>query len=611
MVSLKHSFAAWDYVVFIGMLVISMGIGVFFALKGDRQRTQGEYLMGGRSMSVLPVAISILVSFQSAILMLGTPAEMYTQYLEKRYQSRAVRLLGTFVNILGQIIYMGIASFAPATAFEAVTGFPVVATLFIIGAVATFYTSIGGMKAVVWTDVFQASVMLAGVLSIAIQGTIKAGGLARVWEINEEWDRLRFFTWSPDPRVRHTVWGLIVGNALNWSLIGGLNQSSVQRFCSLPSLREAKATTWINSISVFFLFTFTCLSGMVLFAYYAMQNCDPLGQGLVDNSNQLIPYLVMDILAYPAVPGLFMSSLFSGALSSISSSLNSLAAVTWEDFLKPYLSKRLTEVQTTVVLKTIVVGYGVLGIGMSYAVTFIEGTVIQAAVSLIGPINGAVGGLFLLGAFFPFANKYGAFVGGVTGLVISMWRSLGAYNKGIEYLHLPFPDGSCTGGNLSLIEPSTTSPSYNITTPQTPDAESGTFDEFYKISYMWSAVLATLACLVPGILVSLLTRRYMTEEEKEVPTMYQIPIFTRLFCCLPDSWLYWLDCSRPFENPEDISHQIKDIELFVPSTKEGNIFDLDDMCKSSDVVNGATHKSQNGVLNSAFVKDEPPAYNPS
>ncbi|GFR57358.1 sodium-coupled monocarboxylate transporter 1, partial [Elysia marginata] len=74
------------------------------------------------------------------------------------------------------------------------TGFPVVATLFIIGAVATFYTSIGGMKAVVWTDVFQASVMLAGVLSIAIQGTIKAGGLERVWEINEEWDRLRFFT---------------------------------------------------------------------------------------------------------------------------------------------------------------------------------------------------------------------------------------------------------------------------------------------------------------------------------------------------------------------------------------------------------------------------------
>ncbi|GFR84245.1 sodium-coupled monocarboxylate transporter 1 [Elysia marginata] len=315
--------------------------------------------------------------------------------------------------------------------------------------------------------------------------------------------------------------------------------------------------------------------------------------------------MVMDILAYPAVPGLFMSGIFSGAVSSISSSLSSLAAITWEDFLKPYLGKRLTEFRTTVILKIIVVVYGLLAFAMSFAMTFIEGTLIQAVVSLMFPINGAVGGMFILGAFFPFANKYGAFVGGVTGLVISIWRSLGAYNRGIEYLLLPYPNGTCTGSNSSLIELSTT-PQSNVTTPQIPDKESGPFDEFYRLSYVWSPALSALACCVPGILISLATRRYMTEEEKEVPTMYQIPIFTRLFCCLPNSWLYWLDCSRSFESPEAISHRMKDNELFVPSSKEGNRCDMVGFGKSSDVENREMHKSDNGVLNSAFVKDELP-----
>ncbi|KAK3802983.1 hypothetical protein RRG08_051738 [Elysia crispata] len=639
--SLKHDFTVWDYIVFIGMLVTSMAIGIYFALKGDRQRTQGEYLMGGRSMSVLPVGISILVSFQSAILMLGTPAEMYTQgtefflnvfgqivgfllggllfvpllyplgftstyeYLEKRFHSRAVRLLGTFIMVIGQIIYMGIASFAPATAFEAVTGFPVMATLFVIGAVATFYTSIGGMKAVVWTDVFQASLMLAGILSIAIQGTIKANGLSRVWEINEKWDRIHFFTWSVDPRVRHTVWGLLIGNALNWMFIGGVNQASVQRYCSLSTLREAKATAWINSVGVLILFTFTCLSGVVMFAYYADQNCDPLGQGLVDNSNQLIPYLVMEILAYPAIPGLFMSSLFSGALSSISSSLNSLSAVTWEDCLKPYLDKRMTEIRKTVLLKILVAFFGILAIGMSYIVTFIEGTVVQAAVSLIGPLNGAVGGMFILGAFCPFANKYGAFVGGLIGMIISMWRSIGAYDAGIEYRDVPYPNGTCPGSNSSGVEPTPTTHSY-ITTTLLKDGESGPFDEFYKVSYMWASLLATVTCVLPGIAVSLVTRPLMTEEEKHVPTMYQIPIFTRILCCLPDSWLFALDCRRDFENPEDISHRMRDIEIHVPSVKDDVSSDGQYLSMAKNEKNGKNRALENGIENTAFQKEDLP-----
>ncbi|CAG5122153.1 unnamed protein product, partial [Candidula unifasciata] len=79
MAIIKNEFGVLDYILFVAMLVVSAAIGVYFATKGGKQRTQGEYLLANRSMSILPVAISILVSFISAILILGTPAEIYTQ----------------------------------------------------------------------------------------------------------------------------------------------------------------------------------------------------------------------------------------------------------------------------------------------------------------------------------------------------------------------------------------------------------------------------------------------------------------------------------------------------------------------------------------------------
>ncbi|KAH9509626.1 Sodium-coupled monocarboxylate transporter 1 [Bulinus truncatus] len=347
-----NSFGVWDYVVFSAMLFVSLAIGVWFAVRGGGQKTQGEYLMGNRSMSVLPVAISIMVSFLSAIMILGIPAEMYTQgteyvvtvfgisigitgatllfvpllyplkltsvfeYLELRFDSRNVRLAGTCIMILSQIIYMGLASFAPAIAFQLVSGIPVWATNVSIGAIATIYTTIGGLKAVVWTDVFQSMVMLAGILAIVIQGTLKVGSLSAFWDINDKWERIAFFNFDPDPRVRQTVWNMIFGQAFIWFGAYGIGQPSVQRSLAL------------NMIGVIVLIVLTCLSGVVLFAYYAAHNCNPVGLKLVSSPNQLVPYFVMETLGYPGVPGLFIACLFSGSFSTVSSSLNALGAVT-------------------------------------------------------------------------------------------------------------------------------------------------------------------------------------------------------------------------------------------------------------------------------------------
>ncbi|PVD18323.1 hypothetical protein C0Q70_20872 [Pomacea canaliculata] len=238
MVDPSHAFHIADYGVFAATIVISIVIGIFYAVSGGRQRTTTEYLVGGRTMQFIPVAISLMVSFESSIMMLGLPAEMYVygvqwwiscvgfmisqilsviimvpllhplkitsayEYLHLRFNSTAVRLLGTFLGMLTYTWYMGIVLFGPAIALEAVTGFPQWSSIFVIALVAVIYTSIGGLKAVIWTDVFQCFVMYAGMISILVKVyslssvrrvPLTLEGPAKVWDIAREGGRLQFF----------------------------------------------------------------------------------------------------------------------------------------------------------------------------------------------------------------------------------------------------------------------------------------------------------------------------------------------------------------------------------------------------------------------------------
>ncbi|XP_041356385.1 sodium-coupled monocarboxylate transporter 1-like [Gigantopelta aegis] len=587
-----RSFETADYVVFALMLSVSAGIGIFYAFWGGRQKTTKEFLMADRSMQIVPVAISILVSFMSAILILGTPAEMYNngteyilytfgiclaivlstvlfvpllfnlkltssfEYLEKRFQSRAAKLIGTSLMIIQQIVYMGIATFSPSTALEAVTGFPVWATIITVGLVSTFYTSLGGMKAVVWTDVFQSLVMLAGLLAILIEGSMIIGGMDQVWRINDEWGRIHFWNFSVDPTQRHSFWSLIIGGAVGWTATYGVNQASVQRYCALPTLKKAKISVMLNIFGVILLVLVVCLAGIIMFAYYAMKGCDPLSAGYIANSNQLLPFFVMEILGYPGLPGLFISCLFSGALSTMSSCLNALAAVTWEDFLKTSLDDRLTESQKTLLTKFLVLVFGGAGIAMSFVAMNLGGTVLQASLSFTGAASGPILGIFALGAFFPWANWIGACVGGVLGLVFPMWIVIGSYSVVGPPSSMRFPTDNCTAPNITTTLMTTL---VTMTTTETPPVEeiSG-ISLLYTVSYLWLPSIGAATVVVVGLIVSFITGPMKVGD---VDSKYMVPFFDRLFCCLPERVSRVLRCNQEFEDPE--TSNVKEDEFII------------------------------------------------
>ncbi|XP_046548474.1 sodium-coupled monocarboxylate transporter 1-like [Haliotis rubra] len=415
MASQEMVFGAGDYVVFALVLLVSAGIGIFHAFFGHKQNTTGEFLMGGRQMKTVPLAISILVSFMSAILILGTPAEMYregTQYY-----------LDTF-GLTIAIVVSAVLEGRNVTRFDGL-----------------------------WT-------------SFILQGTYAVGGLSEVWRINEEWGRIQFFDFNPDPTVRQSFWSLVIGTAIAWSYTYGLSQVTVQRYCALPTLRQARLSVILNIGGVILMNTSVCLAGIIIFAYYAQKGCDPLSDSKVSNPNQLVPYFVMEVLGYPGLPGLFMSSLFSGALSTMSSCLNALSAVCWEDFIKPVLGDRLTEAQETLITKLLVLFFGAAGIGVSFMTMHLGGTILQVSLSFTGAASGPILGMFILGAFFPWANWIGAVVGGVLGLVFPLWISIGAYTVVGTPSSLEYPTHNCSVPN-STISMATTMSS-NLTTVQAP-----------------------------------------------------------------------------------------------------------------------------------------------
>ncbi|XP_048462848.1 sodium-coupled monocarboxylate transporter 2 [Rhincodon typus] len=485
------TFTAWDYVVFASLFIISSAIGVFFAIKERKNATSREFLVGGKQMVCAPVALSLTASFMSAVTVLGGPSEVYRygasfilfciaftfvviftaelfvpvfyrsgiastyEYLELRF-NRVIRVAATIIYILQTILYTGVVVYAPALALNQVTGFNLWGSVFATGIVCTFYCTLGGLKAVVWTDVFQMVVMVLGFLTVLIQGTIKLGGSSNMWKIAKNGQRLN----------------------------------------------HAKLALYLNLLGLWVIIVCAVFSGLVMYSYYV--NCDPWTAGFISASDQLMPYFVMEILGHlPGLPGLFVACAFSGTLSTVAASINALATVTYEDFVKQCFPN-VSEKTSTWISKGLCIVFGVVCTSMAIAASLMGG-IIQAALSIHGMCGGPMLGLFTLGILFPCANWIGAIGGLVIGVTLSFWPAIG----GFMY---PAPSSKTLPLYLSTngCLPLNTSDLFSTSLPTVIPTEiyrSPLADRWYSISYLYYSPLGFLGSSVAGLLLSFLSGR--------------------------------------------------------------------------------------------------------
>uniref|UniRef100_A0A671N3Q4 Sodium-dependent multivitamin transporter n=1 Tax=Sinocyclocheilus anshuiensis TaxID=1608454 RepID=A0A671N3Q4_9TELE len=529
-------FTIIDYVIFALLLVASMAIGLYYAFTGGRQSTTQEFMYADRSMKCLPLSLSLMATFQSAVAIIGTPAEVYAngtqywfigccyilgllipahifipmfyrlhltsvyQYLELRF-CKAVRICGTVTFIFQMVIYMGVGIYTPALALNAVTGFHLWGAVLATGLVCTLYTALGGLKAVVWTDVFQTVVMFTGQLAVIIVGVHQAGGLSDAWVKVRDGGRISGIDLNPDPTVRHTFWTLGVGGVFLMLSLYGVNQAQVQRYLSSRTEKEAVMSCYMVFPCLQVALMLSCLMGLVMYACYG--NNSPLEQQYITSKDQMVLYFVMDMLQnFPGLPGLFVACLFSASLSTISSAFNSLATVTMVDLIKPHYS--MTEARATLLSKMLALSYGIICVAMAYVVHLMNSSVLQAALSIFGMVGGPLLGLFCLGIFFPCANSIGAVTGLAAGLVMAFWVGIGGFLSRMPSSVQVLPFNS-TNTVLAASE--------NITVPAVIDAASrpAGLNGLYSLSYMWYSALNSSTVVLIGLIIS-----FMTENHQQI-----------------------------------------------------------------------------------------------
>ncbi|XP_026667991.1 putative sodium-dependent multivitamin transporter, partial [Ceratina calcarata] len=154
------------------------------------------------------------------------------QYLDRRF-GKAARIAGSLAFLLQLLLYSGVVLYAPALALEATTGLSRTVSIIGIGLVCTFYSAIGGIKAVLITDVFQSLLMLLAVILVIVTAAVNVGGVQRIWEIANEGSRIEFDNISVDPTVRHTWWSLTFGGFFTYLSLYGTNQVQVQRMLTI------------------------------------------------------------------------------------------------------------------------------------------------------------------------------------------------------------------------------------------------------------------------------------------------------------------------------------------------------------------------------------------
>ncbi|XP_035707984.1 sodium-coupled monocarboxylate transporter 1 [Folsomia candida] len=525
--SSKH-FGTVDYLVFTLMLAISAGIGVFYGCFSKRQKTTKDFLMGGRNMGTIPVTLSLLASFFSAIALLSVPAEIYLngtvyvmigpsyfaalgvsaylylpvfynlqltsayEYLELRF-SKPVRILASVVFAIQMILYMSVVIYAPALALSQVTGLHLYGCVTTLFGIVIFYTALGGIKSVMWTDVVQIIVMFGAMIVVLVKGGIDLGGFGNIWKVAVDSGHIEYFDFDPDPRTRQTTWTLWIGAFFMWLAIYGVNQAQVQRYLTLPTIRQAKTAIWLNAFGLLGLLTLNCMTGLVIFAKYS--KCDPLLSKRIRTTDQLLPIFVMDTLGdFNGFPGLFVAGIFSGALSTVSSGLNSLASITLEDYVK-YFYPNINDRRATNISKISAIIYGLLSFGLVFIAEKLGG-IFDVSFSIFGMIGGPLLGVFNLGMFVPWCNSKGAFWGTFTSLVVMLWLGIGT-----SLANSGKPSVSKLTLSVEGCSNFTTAPSNFLN--QT--AKSDEISEFYKISYYWYTLIGCCVNMLVGTVVSFLT----------------------------------------------------------------------------------------------------------
>ncbi len=444
------------------ILIYLVGITWFGSRFKSSQKSLKDYFLGGHNAPWWAISLSIVSAETSTLTVIGTPAlafngnfgflqvvlgylvariviatlflphyfrgELFTAYelMQRRFGPRIRKLTaGTFLIL--RALAEGVRVFAISIVISIILGTGEIASIILIVGLTLFYTFEGGMTAVIWTDVVQMFLYVAGaLLSLFVILDKVPGGWAHVVDVVGPLGKLQIFDfsfeWTPTFFSRtYNFWAGLLGGAFLTTASHGTEQLMVQRLLSAKTERESRLALFTSWIVILFQFTLFLVIGTILFVYYRETGLPP-----PKPADRIYPAFIWNNLP-PGVAGLVIAAILAAAMSNLSAALNALASTTIMDFYKPLTTRggqpmhseghylRLAKIST-------VVWGGVLFLVGLVARSW--GSVLEAGLSIASILYGALLGVFLLGLTTQRANENGAMCGMMAGMATMFYVKL-------------------------------------------------------------------------------------------------------------------------------------------------------------------------------------------
>ncbi len=428
-----------DVVVIALYFLILSWMGWFFS---KRQKNTNDYFKGGGRVPWWAAGLSIFGTALSAITFMAIPAKTFAtdwsyfmlnmtifmvapiivfvfipfyrkmnittayEYLEARFNI-VVRLIGSLSFILFQVGRMGVVMFLPSIALNVVTGIDIFVCIGLMGIISLIYTMMGGIEAVIWTDVMQVIVLLGGaILSLVLIIIAVDGGFVTIVETAVENHKFNLVdvTWS---LKQPTVWVMLLGGIFANITTYGTDQTMVQRYLTTKSENAAKQSVWTNAILVIPATLIFFFVGTALFVFYKSfpSELNPT----FSNNDAIFPWYIASQL--PAgISGLLIAGIFAAAMSSLSSSMNSAATAYSTDIHFRFNWSNNVGGLRVARIATLVIGL----VGILFALmmaTMDVKSLWDEFQKILGLVIGSLGGVFLLGILSKRANSAGALIG--------------------------------------------------------------------------------------------------------------------------------------------------------------------------------------------------------
>lgn len=478
-----HHLPATEVAVLLVYLAAVVAFGCWFV---RRSRNTEAFMAAGRCLPGWAVGLSIFGTYLSSNTFIGVPGKAYGsnwnsfvfslslpvaaviavrffvpfyrrsggisayQHLENRFGGWA-RTLAMICYLLTQVARMGSIMLGVALGLNALVGWDMATIIVATGVLVTLYTLLGGIEAVIWTDVVQSLVLLVGAVAVTLLLLFgMPEGPAQIFSIAAAGAKFSLGSFAPG-LIETTFWVVLVyGLVMNLNNFG-IDQSFVQRYHTARSDREAAKSVWLGAllyvpISALFFFI-----GTSLFAYYQTQpamlaeiktnvaaerlahqkvatdgpdyaarlEAEAAGLQAADVGDKVLPHFIVHRL--PAgMAGLLIAAIFAAAMSSIDTSLNSSATIVLADIYRRYFRKAPGERESMIVLYAGTLLFGGLGTGVAVSLIGVK-SVLDAWWFLSGIFAGGMLGLFLLGLISRRAGNPAALVGVVSGLLVTGW----------------------------------------------------------------------------------------------------------------------------------------------------------------------------------------------